>query len=250
MTPRTARYLLRFDDLCPTMDRSRWEQILLLLREFNIRPILAVVPENEDPALNLGPPDPGFWEGMRELEMAGATIALHGYRHACRNRGKSLVPLHEMTEFAGVPEQMQQDWIASGLQILRSHSLNPRIWVAPRHGFDRQTLCALQAEGVLFLSDGFARIPFRRSGLIWIPQQLWAPVEKPRGLWTICLHSNTISDAALEQLRNFLVFHERQFSTVDRALAEYSAGKLPMMERLYALVALQRLRARKRVFGT
>ncbi len=150
-----------------------------------------MVPDNQDHDLQLSPPDPEFWDRMRALEAGGATIALHGFQHLCKSKGRSLVPLHRHSEFAGVDEETQRQWIHAGLEILRGHGLNPRIWVAPRHGFDASTLRALSQEGIKLLSDGFARVPFTRGGLTWIPQQLWEPVVKPAGLWTICVHSNT-----------------------------------------------------------
>jgi predicted deacetylase len=104
MISRPAQYLLRFDDLCPTMDRERWERFLPLLAQYKIRPILAVVPDNQDRALELSPPDAGFWEEMRARQASGATIALHGYRHLCVNRGRSLVPL------AGLKFCAATDW--------------------------------------------------------------------------------------------------------------------------------------------
>ncbi len=56
MIPRPAQYLLRFDDLCPTMAASRWAPFERLIGEFGIQPILAVVPENQDPELAIDEP--------------------------------------------------------------------------------------------------------------------------------------------------------------------------------------------------
>ena len=112
------------------------------------------------------------------------------------------------------------------MRILRGHGLDPNIWVAPRHGFDASTLAALREEGVLVLSDGFTRAPFLRSGLAWIPQQLWAPVEKERGLWTICVHPNTANDQEIAALRSFLAVHAAQFTSVDHVLFQFSACHL------------------------
>jgi len=249
MIPRPAQYLLRFDDLCPTIDRARWQQFQELIEEFAVRPILSVIPDNRDGELQLSPPDPEFWARMRDLEATGATIGLHGYRHLCESQGASLLPLHVMTEFAGVPEKTQRQWIHEGLGILRSHGLNPRIFVAPRHGFDRNTLLALREEGIRLLSDGFARIPFTRGGLTWIPQQLWGPVEKSKGLWTICVHSNSIHLTQVDHLHAFLSEHAGQFTSMDRVLAEFSPAKLGPAERFHEALALRRVlasRARKR----
>lgn len=243
MIPRPAQYLLRFDDLCPTVSRAGWERFVLLIEEFGVRPILAVVPDNLDRALQLAPPDPDFWAGMRAMEAAGATIALHGYRHLCCSTGRGRLPLHRQTEFASVPEQTQREWIQAGLAILRGHGLTPRIWVAPRHGFDSGTLRALAAEGIETVSDGLARVPFTRGGVTWIPQQLWAPVEKSKGLWTICVHSNTAQDSLVDELRAFLGKHAAQFTSVERVLAEFEPAELTPIERFYETFAFWRIQA-------
>ena len=250
MISTPARYLLRLDDLCPTVSRERWQKLRALIEEFLIRPILAVVPDNHDPDLQLSPPDATFWEQMRALEGAGAAIGLHGYRHLCLSRGRSLLGLSGSSEFAGVSAQTQRVWIQTGMHILRSHGLNPEIFVAPRHGFDEQTLEALRAEKICLLSDGFARAPFLSGGITWIPQQLWASVNKPSGVWTICVHPNTASDNEIERLRAFLRANRARFSAVDQLLAEFPPSVLPMTERAYACGALERVkvgRALKRI---
>lgn len=240
MVPNPAQYLLRFDDLCPTVSRTRWQRFLPLINEFSLQPIIAVVPDNKDSELECSEPAPEFWTQMRAVQASGATIALHGYRHTCRSIGKSMVPLHAQSEFAGVPQELQQAWIAAGLKILRGHGLNPRIWVAPRHGFDQKTLLALRAEGIDLLSDGFARVAFTRGGLTWIPQQLWSPVEKSKGLWTICIHPNTASDCQMEQLTVFISKHAAQFTSVDRILDELTPSALSPFERIYEATAQAR----------
>jgi predicted deacetylase len=245
MIPTPVQYLLRFDDLCPTVAPSRWQRFLPLIEKFGIQPILAVVPDNQDKELNLSPPDPEFWAQMRALQAAGATIGLHGYRHLCASRGVSLLPLHCYSEFAGVREETQREWIREGLRLLRAEGLNPTIFVAPRHGFDRGTLRALRCEGIELLSDGFARVPFTRGGLTWIPQQLWEPIEKSTGLWTICIHSNTASAPQVEQLDAFLRAHAHQFTSVDRVLTELQTAKLGLTERIYEACALWRIKARR-----
>jgi predicted deacetylase len=243
MIPRPAQYLLRFDDLCPTVSFERWRRCASLVEEFHIRPILAVVPDNRDPDLQLSPPDHAFWERVRAMEAAGAAIALHGYRHLCLSRGRGLLPLHRRSEFAGVPAETQRAWIGEGLSILRGHGLNPLLWVAPRHGFDRSTLSALRAEGIRLLSDGFARVPFVRDGLAWLPQQLWAPAEKTKGLWTLCVHANSADRSQIEKLRVFLSRHAAQITSVDRVLAEFPPAPLTLAESAYVKLALWRVQA-------
>ena len=244
MIPRPAQYLLRFDDLCPTTSRRRWEQYRNLIEQFGVRPILAVVPDNRDEGLDSSPPDPEFWTHLRALESAGAAIAVHGYRHLCHSRGKSLLGLHRRTEFAGVEFERQREWIHAGFKILRDQGLNPRLWIAPRHGFDRNTLRVLKDIGVEFMSDGFARVPYRRYGITWIPQQIWSPVVMDKGLWTICIHPCASSSRDVERLRSFLERHSSQFTTFDRALTDFPARPLGVWEQIYQAIALKRVQRR------
>ena len=246
MISKPAQYLLRFDDLCPTMARGRWEQFREVLGEFRIQPILAVVPDNRDSSLDRAPRDPAFWTEMRSMEADGAAIAVHGYRHTCFSSGKSLLGIHRHSEFAGVDLQTQRQWIQTGLGLLREHGLNPQLWAAPRHGFDGNTLRALREEGIDCISDGFTRTPFRRRGVTWIPLQLWGPVAKTKGLWTICLHPGTALTAEVDRLRWFLKGHWPQFTAFDRVVGEFNGRRLSMGESVYERVALWRLQGRQR----
>ncbi len=129
MIPTPVRYLLRIDDLCPTISAERWLQFRELIEEFNLQPILAIVPENHDPDLEISPPDPTFLQDhMRALESAGAMTGLHGYRHLCSNSGRSLLGLHRVPRSLQASlRQRNAPGFGSGLQILRGHGLTPRI---------------------------------------------------------------------------------------------------------------------------
>jgi predicted deacetylase len=232
-TAGEAQYLLRLDDLCPTMNRERWQHFARLLREFAIHPILAVIPDNHDLEFAVNNPDSQFWEEMRSFELAGAAIGLHGYQHVCQSHGRSLIPLHRRSEFAGATEAIQRDWISRGADILRAQGLDPKVWVAPRHGLDRATMKALGAAGIRILSDGFAERPFGWLGATWIPQQLWAPVERDSGLWTICMHPAAASDAAIAELERFLATHSARFTSVDRVLKDWPIRSRSIADRLF-----------------
>ena len=245
MIPNPARYLLRVDDLCPTVNREPWFRLAALIEEHCLRPILAVVPDNRDPELRVSNHDESFWQQMRGMQRSGAAIALHGYQHRAESRGRSLVPLHRESEFAGVSALIQRTWIRTGLEMLRLQGLNPTLWVAPRHGFDGNTLKALRAEGISVLSDGFAREPFLRGGVTWIPQQLWGPVEERTGLWTICLHVNTMRAQQFDDLATFAGGHAAQFTSVDEALAEFPPSRLSFIEWLRENIAYARFACRR-----
>jgi predicted deacetylase len=216
-----------------------------MLKRFQIRPILAIVPDNQDPELKKDAPDPTFWAQMQEWQASGATIALHGYQHLCLARGRSLVNLHSQSEFAGVPFEYQRKWIRLGLSILRGQGLQPTVWVAPRHGFDPSTLDVLRDEGIRVVSDGFAKGPYRRSGMIWIPQQLWAPVIEKAGLWTIAYHSNNASDEDVDRLESFLERFHLNFTSVERVISRWPIAEYGLRHCLHQEHSLLRMRLSK-----
>jgi hypothetical protein len=200
-----AEYLLRLDDACPTMDAPRWEAVLQVLSPRGVRPIVAIIPANGDPALAGRPADPDFWQRVRSWAEAGFMIALHGYSHVLHPSKGGLVPVQRRSEFVGLPIDEQRRRIREGVRVLGANGLAPEAWVAPAHGFDLLTLQALRLESdIRVISDGFMRRAARREDFVWLPQQLWRPRDMKRGLWTICLHPNDIDDRGLGVLEGFI----------------------------------------------
>ncbi len=64
-------YLVRFDDICPTMNWALWDRIEPILTSLEIKRILAVLPDNQDPALVVCPPNKGFWQRVRRMAGPG-----------------------------------------------------------------------------------------------------------------------------------------------------------------------------------
>jgi len=76
--------------------------------------------------------------------------------------------------------------------------------------------------------------------MMWIPQQLWAPVVKSTGVWTICIHGNSAGDEQVEELRKFLRVHAGQFTSFDRVMAQFQPRPLNIRERFYEMAILWR----------
>ena len=49
---------------------DRWERFLSIIARYGVTPILAVISNNQDPALKLQDRDPYFWDRMRSFEAA------------------------------------------------------------------------------------------------------------------------------------------------------------------------------------
>jgi peptidoglycan/xylan/chitin deacetylase (PgdA/CDA1 family) len=187
------------------MSRERWGAVEALLDRYGIKPIVAVIPNNRDRKMLIDPIDGGFWDKVRGWRDKGWQIALHGCTHEYVTKEGGLVPINRQSEFAGVPLDIQRKKLREGCRVFEAEGVPVSLWVAPSHSFDANTLAALRDETpIRIVSDGLTVWPFTRLGFTWIPQQLWGPIKQDRGVWTICLHPNTITSEMLGRLEGHL----------------------------------------------
>lgn len=205
---RKDRYLLRFDDICPTMNWAIWDKVEEGLCRHGVRPILAVVPDNHDPKLIVCPPRPDFWDRVRQWQLRGWAIGLHGYQHRYVNNSRGLMKLTPQSEFACLPRVEQEAKLRAGLAIFAEQNVRADCWVAPAHSFDLTTVAVLAEMGLRTISDGLEQWPYRDAfGVTWIPQQLWSFRRKGAGVWTVCQHHNDWTEAQCDSfLRDLQVF--------------------------------------------
>ena len=206
-----ARYVLPFDDLCPTVDWRIWERIETILNHYRVKPILAVVPDNCDPNLQICPPRADFWQWVRGKQKAGWSIGLHGYQHVYETSNPGLLGINQRSEFAGLPFEEQKKKVQKAVRIFRQHGVHPDVFVAPAHSFDRTTLAALSESGIGMISDGFFLKPLRWLDRVWVPQQMWRLRNMPFGIPTVCYHHHRMAEA---EVLGFARDVERFHSTI------------------------------------
>jgi predicted deacetylase len=230
-----AAYLIRFDDICPTMNWQIWGEIEALLLEKNVKPILAVIPENLDPALMVDDPVPDFWERVRRWQSLGWTIALHGYQHKYVNSRKGLMGISPYSEFTGLPREDQEDRLRRGMEVFRQQGIHTEVFVAPAHSFDRTTLSLLPKYGLKVVSDGLSRLPYStKDGLFWIPQQIWKFSWKCSGVWTVCFHHNIWGKQEMEDFRRSLDRFQGQLTSVQEVTTLYANRPLDWADWLFS----------------
>jgi len=206
------KYIIRLDDACPTMDWKKWNTIFNILDRFNIKPIVAVIPDNEDESMFIDSYNKNFWSEVKYWESKGYHIAMHGFNHKYISNFSGIIPMNDKSEFAGVNLNIQRDKIQRGWHIFKKYGITPRIWVAPSHTFDKNTLKILKDEtDIKIISDGIALYPYNKDGFFWIPQQLWWYSKKKDGIWTICLHPNNMSFEQIEELETIINSHHNEF---------------------------------------
>lgn len=228
-----ARYLVRFDDICPTMDWSIWEKVESLLLKLEIKPILAVVPDNKDPKLDVMPPRKGFWDRVRFWQSQGWCIALHGFEHRYETAATGLVGINAKSEFAGLARQIQKRKLESAMKIFSARGVTADAWIAPGHSFDETTIELITQLGIQIISDGFYWRPVHYLGAIWVPQQMWRFRPLPGGIWTVCYHSNQFSEVDLTRLNADLHHYRHRIIGLSDVLAKRKPNPITNLDHLF-----------------
>lgn len=197
---------MRLDDAHDRMALEKWNRLYSLLVNYDIKPIVAVIPQNEDLTISFNQIIPNFWEIVRKWETSGWNIALHGYKHLYYSQNGGINPVHYRSEFAGLSLEKQMDSIKRAYDIFLHNSINPSCFVAPSHTFDLNTIEALKrVTPIEVISDTFAFNIFKRYGIFFMPQQVGRPrnIVMP-GVWTFCLHPSNMTEHDFEYLERFI----------------------------------------------
>lgn len=215
------QYLIRFDDICPTMNWDMWSRIEALLVDLDIKPIVAVIPDNKDTAFFIDDPVDDFWLRVKGWQESGWAVGLHGCHHQYTTDNAGLLSVSRQSEFAGVDAARQYSSLSIALDTFRQNWIAPDVWVAPSHSFDLQTINALKQLGITTISDGFSFYPFRQFGMLWIPQQIWKFRLFPFGLWTVCLHHNKWNNSDFEKFSKNILKFKKYITTLNAVKENY-----------------------------
>ena len=226
-------YLLRLDDACETIDYERWTTLEQLLDHYGIKPLVGVIPHNDDPELQQYPIDANFWNKVIDWQSKGWTIAMHGYNHVYDSHEAGINPMWNRSEFAGLPLNEQCEKVRLGVKIFRQNGVAPRYFFAPSHTFDNNTLEALRCESnIRVVSDTFALNPYREGDFVFVPRTAGRCRHLPiKGTFTFSLHPATMNRAAFLELEQFLKKYRSFFASFDD-IDYASVGQMSNVDKL------------------
>ena len=138
-------YVFRLDDIAPNMNWKMMERVKKLFNDYNVRPIIGVIPKNEDNELKAYPKCTfSFWSEIKKLKEQGWEIAMHGYEHLYNKQYKKndYMGYGGNTEFANLPFDIQLKKLNLGLQIFKEQNIDVKDFFAPNHTFDENTIKA------------------------------------------------------------------------------------------------------------
>ena len=209
-------YILRLDDASEYMDVEKWSLIEEILDRYSIKPIVGVIPNNQDKSLvNKYQKDPMFWDKVKKWESKKWTIALHGYTHVYSTNSGGINPVNFRSEFASVSLEEQKKKVSQGVRIFKKHKLNAKVFFAQSHTFDMNTLEALKTESdIRIISDTVANDIYKIGEFHFIPQQSGRVRKLPFKVTTFCYHPNTMNERDFKILEDFIIKHKEKFKNI------------------------------------
>lgn len=169
MQNRDVKILIRFDDICPSMNWEQWNIAEEILCKHGVKPLIGVIPDCQDSDLQLDEPRLDFWEWVRKKQSEGYAIAMHGFRHVFCSPHHGIINKRMASEYAGLPLDVQCEYIRKGKEILESHGIFTDVFFAPAHSYDENTLKALYQNGFKYISDGKSAKAYVLHGIKCIP---------------------------------------------------------------------------------
>ncbi len=195
-----VKLIVRIDDVHERMNWDNFQFFTDLLLKRDMTAILGVVPKCEDPKLIVSEPAEEFWSHIASLESAGFKISQHGFRHVYDSNGDTMLLGNTRSEFAGLSYEMQMNRLSYGKRLLEEKGFSIDTFMAPGHSFDLTTVNCLKELGFKYITDGYNLWPFSLHGLKFIPQLFSSPHGLSFGVYTTCLHLNSLSFQQMELL--------------------------------------------------
>lgn len=210
-----SRFLIRIDDVHPEMDKKNFDRLITLLDTYNIKAILGVIPNNKDKSICRDKFDLNFWHNIKLLEKKGFLISQHGYNHVYDSNDGGLLKINKKSEFAGHNYEIQKEKLLKGKEELKKKGIISNVFMAPSHSFDINTIRVLK-ENNFSITDGFGLWPRVKNEILFIPQLFAGPRDFYIGLYTMCFHTNTMSENDFKTLCNHLRLKKDKYINPDQ----------------------------------
>lgn len=236
------KILVRFDDICPTMDFKLFGEAVGLMDKYGVKPLIGVIPECLDKDLEIESAHPDFWEYVKSLQTRGYTVAMHGFNHVFCSQHRGIVTKRIGSEFAGLPLEIQVEKIRRGKEILNAHGIYTDIFFAPAHSYDENTLEAIRLNGFKYMSDGKSTKPYMLNGVKCIPCKSHGCPKVPKsGYVTALFHAHEWSlpnkqhDAVL--FRHLIETYYKDIVTFEEYVSQECGNEIiqRLNERVYLL---------------
>ena len=207
--------LIRMDDITEHMNWEFMDRCELLFEQFNIKPLLGIIPENKDPEFLKYPKNYDFWNRVDTWKKKGWEISMHGYEHlySQQTKKKDIFNYGGGSEFYGLDYQKQLTKIKSGIEKFAKKNITVRSFFAPNHTYDLNTLRALKECKIKIVIDGYGLFPYYKFDILFIPQLFYKEIILPFGIQSTQMHINYWDEKYLQNFQDFI--HKNHQKVVD-----------------------------------
>lgn len=225
------KIIIRLDDICPDMNYEKFANVRDILFEYDVKPLIGIIPYNKDEKLKeyrkeSSKTDEDIWDELVALQnKEGWEVALHGYEHLYKTKNGGIMKRNSKSEFAGISFEEQKIAIKEGKKKLESLGFICKAFMAPSHSFDDNTIKVIDQLNICVITDGKGIFPYEVNGCILMPVPYSIYRDLPFGIYTICLHTNTMSHDDIENIRKFISQRRKSMITLSEGINEYNSLK-------------------------
>ena len=214
------KILIRFDDIAENMNWHLMAKCEKIFDELNIKPVMGVIPNNQDKDLLVYPKKENFWQIVKKWQLKGWEIAMHGYNHIYDNdtKKKDFFEYGGKSEFYGHSLNSQLKKIKKGLDIFKKNDIKIRTFFSPNHTYDFNTFKALKLSGINEVIDGYGLKPYLENNIKFIPQLFYKPFFLPFGLQTTQIHLNYWTENEFNKFSELIYKNKKKIISYDDAL--------------------------------
>lgn len=241
-----SKFVIRFDDISPEMNWDNFNKLRDVILDLAIKPIIGVIPQCKDEKLRISPAKNDFWDEIRHLKKSGWTVAQHGYTHQYTTLDSGLLKINQRSEFSGLSYESQLEKINKGKKILVAEKVWQPVFMAPAHSFDKNTLSALDKLDFLYITDGYGIYSYDMGNLKVLPSLFSSPKHLGLGVYTICLHTNSMSDAQINMFIKFIKDNKKNIISFNEGLKIQPLPIIDLPIRILTTMGLRTLRMIKR----
>ena len=212
--------LIRLDDIAENMNWPLMKRCELLFDKYNIKPLLGVVSNNQDPELLSYKKNNNFWNQIRSWKEKNWEISMHGFTHVYdkETNKKDFFNYGGGSEFFGHSYDEQFKRIKKSLEIFKKENIEIRSFFAPNHTYDQNTFFALKENNITNIIDGYGLMPFKKYELNFIPQLFYKEILLPFGIQSTQIHLNYWKEADFINFEKFIIKNKSKIISYDQAI--------------------------------
>ena len=236
--------VIRIDDISSHMNWKLMKKSEALFDEYNIKPLLGVIPNNKDREFLSYEENDNFWQQVRNWQSKGWEIAMHGFTHVydTETNKKDFFGYGGKSEFFGHSLEDQINKISNGLKIFQSEGVKIRSFFAPNHTYDLNTFKALKINKLNNIIDGYGFFPYTEYDIQFVPQLFYKEIMLPFGIQSTQVHLNYMNENNFIKFQKFILKNKKKIISFDDALNASSNGVFSKLTRFISEKVLKVVR--------